>query len=119
MLNPTPTTTYLKDYTPPAFLISTIDLDVDLRDEFARVRSRLAVHRNPKAANRGSPLVLDGDELELESVALDGRTLSPGEYEVDAEHLSVAAVPERFILETSVRIRPRSNTKLMVWCLWR
>jgi hypothetical protein len=26
MLNPTPTTIYLKDYRPPAFLISTVDL---------------------------------------------------------------------------------------------
>ncbi len=47
--------------------------------------------------------MLDGDELELESVALDGRTLAAGEYELDAEHLTVAGVPERFTLETVVR----------------
>ena len=113
MLNPSPTTIYLKDYAPPAFLISAIDLDVDLEEHFAHVRARLAVHRNPRATERTGPLVLDGNELELESVALDGRTLMPAEYELDAEHLTVAGVPERFTLETVVRIHPRKNTKLM------
>ncbi len=105
MLNPSPTTIYLKDYAPPAFLISAIELDVDLQEDFARVRARLAVHRNPQAVERAGPLVLNGDELELESVALDGRTLTPAEYELDDEHLTVAGVPERFTLETVVRIR--------------
>ncbi len=39
MLNPTPTTIYLKDYTPPPFLISTVDLDVDIRDDEALVKA--------------------------------------------------------------------------------
>ena len=67
MLNPNPATTYLKDYTPPAFLISSVDLDVDLRDDHALVKARLAVMRNA-AADRGAPLELDGDEMELVSV---------------------------------------------------
>jgi aminopeptidase N len=113
MLNPTPATVYLKDYAPPAFLVSAIELDVDLQEDHARVRARLSVHRNPLAAQRGAPLVLDGDELELESVAVDGRTLAAADYRLDETHLTIAAVPERFALETVVRIRPRSNTKLM------
>jgi len=113
MLNPTPTTVYLKDYAPPAFLISHIDLHVDLQDDFARVRARLAVQRSPKAPEHAGPLVLDGNELELESVVLEGRTLAPKEYELDPEHLSIPRVPDRFTLETQVRIRPRNNTKLM------
>jgi aminopeptidase N len=113
MLTPTPTTIYLKDYAPPAFLISAIDLDVDLQEELARVRARLSVHRNPQAVERAGPLVLNGDQLELESVALDGKMLAPAQYELDDEHLTVAGVPERFTLETVVRIHPRKNTKLM------
>src|SRR6266446_638269 len=60
-----------------------------------------------------SPLVLDGEELELESVALDGRALASGEYALEAAHLTVAQVPERSTLEILCRIRPRRNTKLM------
>ncbi|MEQ8232148.1 MAG: aminopeptidase N, partial [Gammaproteobacteria bacterium] len=54
-----------------------------------------------------------GDELELVSVALDGRTLGGDAYEVDADHLTVPDVPERFRLETVVRIAPDRNTQLM------
>ena len=73
MREPTPKTVYLKDYSPPPFLISSIDLDVDIREDHALVRATLALARNPKAADANSPLVLDGEELELVSVALDGR----------------------------------------------
>ena len=113
MRDPAPTTIYLKDYAPPAFLIATVDLDVDLREDFARVRAKLAVRRNPAAKDPHAPLALDGDALQLESVALDRRTLAPNEYALDDTHLTIPDVPDAFTLETSVRIEPRKNTKLM------
>ncbi len=42
MREPAPKTIYLKHYTPPAFLISRIDADVDIRDDHALVRATLA-----------------------------------------------------------------------------
>jgi len=113
MLTPTPRTIYLKDYAPPPFLISHIDLDLDLHEDFARVQAALSVRRNPLAADRSAPLALDGDELELEWVQLDGRRLTPDEYALDREHLTLPRVPDAFRLDTSVRIRPRENTRLM------
>ena len=113
MLTSTPKTILLKDYTPPAFLVSSIDLDVDLRDDHALVKAKLAVTRNPVSADPKAPLKLDGDELELVSVALNGRVLANGEFIVSGEHLEIPGVPERFILETAVRIRPKQNTRLM------
>src|SRR6266852_3872176 len=113
MRDPAPVPIHLKDYAPPAFLIETVDLDVELFEDHARVRSRLALSRNPKAADSNAPLVLDAEELELESVALDGRALAPGEYAADAVHLAVAKPPARFALETACKIYPRKNTKLM------
>jgi len=112
MRDPVPTPIHLKDYTPPAFLISTVELDIDLEEDYARVRGVLAVRRNP-AAKRDASLVLDGDELQLESVAIDGRTLAAGEYALDAERLTIADVPGAFTVETVVRVEPRKNTKLM------
>jgi aminopeptidase N len=100
MRDPTPVTVRLEDYTPPAFLIATVDLDVDIREDHARVRARLAVRRNPAAPDARAPLVLDGDELVLESVAVDGRTLAAAEYALDAERLTIAAVPDAFTLLT-------------------
>ena len=111
MREPAPKTIYLKDYTPPPFLISSIDLDVDIRDDHALVRATLEIARNPKAADAGAPLVLDGEEIELVSVALDGRALAPGEYQLGEESLAIATVPRRFTLETVSRIRPQQKRR--------
>ena len=105
MREPQPKNIYLKDYTPPPFRVDDVDLDVDIRDDHALVRARLAIRRN---AGSG-PLLLDGDELQLVSVSLDGR---PARHEVTAERLTVYDVPERCTLETLSRIVPQKNTKL-------
>src|SRR5437762_3981851 len=104
MREPQPKTIYLKDYTPPAFRVETVDLDVDIRDDHALVRARLLVKRNA-----AGPLVLDGDELELVSVSIDGHD---ARHEVTSAQLTVYDVPDRFTLETVSRIVPQKNTKL-------
>jgi aminopeptidase N len=113
MRDPTPQITLLKDYAPPPFLIDTVDLDIDLLEDHARVRSRLSVSRNPAVSGPEAPLTLDAEELEFESAALDGRSLAPRDYSLDGAHLTLPGVPGRFILETACRIRPRTNTTLM------
>src|SRR3954462_7487157 len=105
MREPQPKTIYLKDYTPPAFRVETVDLDVDIREEHAIVRCRLAIRR----AGGNAPLVLDGEELSLISVTLDER---PARFEATPEKLSVYDVPDQFTLETVSRIVPHKNTKL-------
>src|SRR5688500_9030495 len=103
---------YLKDYAPSAFLISAIELDVALFDEHARVTSRLAVRRNPAVGDRSAPLVLDGEELALQSVTLNGRALAAPDLALSAAHLAIPNVPDAFVLETQCLIRPQANTKL-------
>src|SRR5918992_544267 len=95
---------HLKDYTPPAFRVDSIELDVDIRESDALVKERLDIRRMAPGA-----LVLDGDELELVSVSVNGQ---PVQYELTAETLTIAAVPDAFTLETVVRIVPQQNTKL-------
>ena len=70
----TPRPVHLKDYRPPAYLIDKVDLDVSLHATRTRVRSRLSVRHNPDARGKpGSlktgPLRLDGENLELASIA--------------------------------------------------
>ena len=112
MSHATPKTIYLEDYTPFAFLISTVELDVNVLDEHTRVASRLVVQRNPAASDREAPLVLDGEELALESVKLNGRALAATEYTLTPEHLTIPEVPDEFVFETVVRLRPQDNTAL-------
>ncbi len=112
MREPIPQTILLSDYTPPAFVISTVDLDVDLRADHALVKASIALKRNPSAADAKAPLMLNGEELELVAVAIDGRVLAEDEYSVSAELLTITKTPKKFTLETTVRIRPQQNTKL-------
>src|SRR3954463_11106699 len=104
MREPHPRTIYLKDYSPPAFKVDTVELDVDIREDHAMVGAKLAIRRNA-----AGPLVLDGDEVELVSVKLDGRDVH---YELTPERLTIHDVPDRFTLETVSRIVPQKNTKL-------
>ena len=113
MLNPTPTTVYLKDYRPSPFLISSIELDIDIRDDHAIVKALLAIARNPKSLEPDAPLILDGDELEFVAAELDGRALTAADYTLDAEHLCIDDVPDAFTLATEVRVYPDKNTQLM------
>src|SRR5882762_3911237 len=105
MREPQPKAIHLKDYAPPAFRIDSIDLDVDLRDDHALVRARLLVRRN----SGSGPLVLDGAELELRSVKVNGQE---PQYSVTPEKLTIENVPDAFTLETVSRIVPQKNTQL-------
>ena len=111
MRTETPVTLYLKDYTPPTWLIATVDLHVGIFEGYAEVRARLACRRNPQAL--AGPLVLLGEDLEPVSLALDGVALDPARYTVADGRLTITGpLPESFVLETVVRIDPDHNTQL-------
>src|SRR5258707_13584910 len=104
MREPQPKAIHLKDYAPPAFKVETVELVIDIRADDALVRAELQIRRNAPG-----PLVLDGDELELQSVSINGK---PCRHTVEAEKLTIEAVPDSFELETLTRIVPQRNTKL-------
>ncbi len=106
-------TTRLADYRPPDFLIDTVTLDFALGEDETRVKSRLTLRRNPDAADRAAPLRLDGEELELVSVALDGIALDAERYCIlPGGALELAAPPDQFALDIETRIFPQNNTAL-------
>jgi aminopeptidase N len=103
----------LSDYRPPDWLVKTVELDVFLDPASTVVRARLAVEPNPHAA-APAPLVLDGDELQLRSIKLDGEVLSAEAYRVTPDGLTIPQPPNRaFVVETETVINPTANTKLM------
>ena len=107
-----PKTIRREEYRTPDYLIDRVELEFDLEPEITRVSSRLTVRANHDQAGGVRPLVLDGDELELRGVKIDGRGLAAKEYKVDATHLTILAPPASFTLEIATAIRPRANTKL-------
>ena len=100
-----------RDYAPPAYRTERTALAFDLEDGQTTVRSRLQIRRAPDA-EAAAPLVLNGQDLELLEVRLDGRRLSGNEYQIDDESLRIFGLPEAFELEVATRIRPEENTAL-------
>ena len=103
---------YLKDYQAPDYLIDETHLTFELFEDHTLVHAQLVMRRNP-AAGAGLPvLVLDGQELELLSLALDGEALAADDYQLDASHLSLQPKSASFVIDSSVRIHPERNTAL-------
>ncbi|MSQ58544.1 MAG: aminopeptidase N [Betaproteobacteria bacterium] len=111
MLGTRPNTIYLRDYAPPEFAISAVDLDIALFGDHAIVKARLAVQR--RTTDTKLPLILQGDELQLISASVDGRTLGPGDYDCDSNQLTLPDLPDGCMVETVCRIHPHENTQLM------
>ena len=107
MKTSTPQTVYFKDYTAPAYLIDTVDLDFNIETGGTTVSATLAMRRNP--AVPAQPLVLDGDELKTLSVTVNREKVP---FSETASTLSIADLPDVFTLETVVRIDPDKNTRL-------
>jgi aminopeptidase N len=100
----------LKDYRPPDWIIETVDLDVSLDRTATTVRAKLALKPNGTPA----PLVLDGDELKLRSLSLDGKPLLSESFVATPDRLTIAQPPNRpFTLEIETVIDPSANTQLM------
>jgi aminopeptidase N len=107
-----PQPVYRQDYRPPDYWIDQVDLHFELGEDDTWVTARLAVRLDDALAGDTPPLVLDGEGLALERIAIDGRVLEASEYHEAAGRLTIDRVPRRFELETCVRIRPQDNTAL-------
>lgn len=101
-----------KDYTPPPYAIESVDLNFDIVNESkAIVTSKLRIIGDGDGDDRG-PLELDGEDLSLISIKIDGKNYEA--YEIsDLGGLLLTSLPSApFTLETVVEINPKSNTQL-------
>ncbi len=114
---------YLKDYAPTPYVVEKVELDVAIVPDVASVRALLTI--SPREGTPpGTPLVLDGEALKLQSIAIDGLPLALTAYEEGEHGLTIVEPPvKRFVLETEVTVEPEKNTRLMglyrsngTWC---
>ncbi|MDZ7923760.1 MAG: aminopeptidase N [Marinagarivorans sp.] len=104
-------TTYLKDYTPPAYLIEQTNLTFKLHPLKTEVTSTLLMVANP-SAEPTHKVFLNGQDLTLISITLDGKILSPKDYELTADGVWLLSVPARFSVTIVNEIAPEKNTSL-------
>ena len=109
----TPRAKYLKDYQPPAYLVDTVDLVFELKETDSLVSSTTTLRRNPDPeAPEPAPLVLNGRDMEIVSVLMDGAPLDPGGFHVDENTLTFPETPEAFTLNITTKIQPQENQSL-------
>ena len=109
--NTTAEAVYRKDYTPYPWLLGNVRLKFEIEDEQTRVFASLSFSPNPAAKNADS-IELDGQDMELLAVAVDGKTLERGQYELGPEKLLVRGIDGACTLDLEILIRPQDNTAL-------
>ena len=100
---------YLSDYTTPTHVILSCELIFTITDAHTIVENTLHFQKNHGLENT---LILNGVDIELIDISLDGRTLASSEYIVDADSLTLKNLPDIFTLAITTKIYPEKNTAL-------
>ena len=111
MRTDTPQAIYRKNYTPPSFLVDTVEIGFDLDPVATRVATRLTLKRNPEGKDK--TLVLFGEELQLVQLRMSGKALTKRTYKLDKGRLQIPNAPDNVTLEIETITHPDKNTSLM------
>ena len=101
-------TIYRKDYKTASYHISRCELDVKIYDDKAVITSHMAAH----ATSNERSLILQGEELDLIEVCIDGIALSEGDYHYKDGELSLSDLPENCDISVTSSCNPYTNTAL-------
>lgn len=99
----------LSDYKAPEFTISDVELRFELHPEATKLN---AVYQLHSASGQSGTLTLDGQELKLLAVSLDGKVLTDTDYQLTSEQLILPNVPAKAQLELEIELNPTANTAL-------
>ena len=100
-----------KDYQPPAFLVTAVDLNIDIWDQQTTVTTKLSVIQNPKAIGPNI-LHLDGRSLKLKSISVDGILLTDDAFQIDDNGIQICDLTGHHTVETIAQCHPETNTEL-------
>jgi len=102
---------YLKDYQTPAFVINRVDLTFELSANATRVTNHMQIHR---VEGLDTVLKLNGEQLTLVELWLNGNLLTPSDYDVDDLWLTVHSASSLvdFDLIVVTELNPQDNTTL-------
>ncbi|KAG6399336.1 hypothetical protein SASPL_140812 [Salvia splendens] len=102
---------FLKDYKEPDYFFEKVDLNFQLGEETTLVFSKIFV--SPRVEGCSAPLVLDGADLKLIVLKVNGEDVKGDDFHVDSRHLTLTSPPSgKFTLEIVTEICPQKNTSL-------
>ena len=105
-------TVFRKDYIPPTHWVDSVYLEFDLHPQQTHVHSTLMIRPNEDRIN--NDLVLNGRDLDLIRIAIDGRELDRSEYTIlPTGDIVLRGITENIKLEIENVINPQANSSLM------
>jgi len=109
----TPKTVHLKNYKPSDFVIDSIDLTVDIWEDFTLVDSVLKVYKRKELHGVPVNLELQGEDLELIEIMYNDYVLPHERYQVSSDRLVILKVEDdHFELKIKNKIYPGKNKAL-------
>lgn len=103
-----PSAIKLSEYQPPEYEVLTTHLVFRLEDDHTLVTSTLALSQTGSSG----VLTLNGLELELVSISLDGAPLDESRYSLADETMTITGLGASHTLTVETRIYPAQNTAL-------
>ena len=105
-------TVFRKDYIPPTHWVDSVYLEFDLHPQQTHVHSTLMIRPNEDRIN--NDLVLNGRDLDLIRIAIDGRELDRSEYTIlPTGDIVLRGITENIKIEIENVINPQANSSLM------
>ena len=102
---------YRKDYTAYAWDVRQLVLHFDIGRESTTVRAKMEFWLK-EGSKAPADIVLNGKDLQLASLSLNGQVLSKTDYAIDGETLTIPRAPAKSVVETEVKIHPAKNSAL-------
>jgi len=106
-----PKTIRLADYRAPDYLIDHVVLNFALDATRTIVTSELTMRRNDNV-DANTPLILNGEELELISLAIGDTVCASDRYDLTSKTLTIRDLPAEFTLHIKSACAPEKNTSL-------
>jgi len=105
-----------QDYKPPAFLVTSVYISIDIKDDVTDVVTKLELSRNQDAFP-DTALWLDGQDIELTRLIIDSVDLPlgddmPDHLSLSDQGLSVAGLGDEAVIEIQSRCYPQHNSVL-------
>jgi aminopeptidase N len=110
MRTDTSQTIYRNDYTPPSYLVETVELGFDLDPARTIVANRMTMRRNPDS--KRAEIALYGENIELVALRMNGKLLGKREYRIEGNLLRIPNTAEAVTLEIETITAPAKNTSL-------
>ena len=95
------------DYLPPSCKVTSASLDIRIFEDHTLVTTLLQLERGGD-----TPFILNGRDLTLHELAIDGRVLDEADWPVCPEGLSLEGLPDRCEVRIVSQCHPESNTAL-------